>query len=46
MIKFLRKLGDIFPHQLKAEFEKLYKKLKEFEDDPYERRSFLYLDIL
>ncbi len=46
MIKFLRGLGDIYPHQLKTEFEKLYKKLKEFEDDPYERRSFLYLDIL
>ncbi len=46
MIKFLRRLGDIYPHQLKGEFEKLYKKLKEFEDDPYERRSFLYLDIL
>jgi hypothetical protein len=46
MIKFLRGLGDIYPHQLKSEFEKLYKKLKEFEDDPYERRSFLYLDIL
>ncbi|MEM7086829.1 MAG: hypothetical protein AAF489_11640 [Bacteroidota bacterium] len=46
MIKFLRGLGDIYPHQLKGEFEKLYKKLKEFEDDPYERRSFLYLDIL
>lgn len=46
MIKFLRGLGDIYPHELKAEFEKLYHKLKEFEDDPYERRSFLYLDIL
>jgi hypothetical protein len=46
MIKFLRRLGDIYPHQLKGEFENLYKKLKEFEDDPYERRSFLYLDIL
>ncbi|MEL6811229.1 MAG: hypothetical protein AAFP76_07835 [Bacteroidota bacterium] len=46
MIKFLRGLGDIYPHQLKAEFEKLYKKLKPFEDHPYERRSFLYLDIL
>jgi len=46
MIKFLRGLGDIYPHELKKEFEKLYHKLKEFEDDPYERRSFLYLDIL
>ena len=46
MIKFLRRLGEIYPHELKAEFKKLYDKLKEFEDDPYERRSFLYLDIL
>jgi len=46
MIKFLRGLGDIYPHELKSEFKKLYVKLKEFEDDPYERRSFLYLDIL
>lgn len=46
MIKFLRGLGTIYPHELKGEFKKLYDKLKEFEDDPYERRSFLYLDIL
>lgn len=46
MIKFLRGLGDIYPHQLKREFEKLYTTLKEYEEDPYERRSFLYLDIL
>jgi len=46
MIKFLRGLGDIYPHELKREFKKLHEKLKEFEEDPYERRSFLYLDIL
>ena len=46
IIAFLRGLGTIYPHQLKAEFVKLYKKLKAYEDDPYERRSFLYLDIL
>ncbi|NNM22895.1 MAG: hypothetical protein HKO54_05020 [Flavobacteriaceae bacterium] len=46
MIRFIRQLGDIYPHQLKAEFIKLHENLKQFEDDPYERRSFLYLDIL
>jgi len=46
MIKFLRALGDIYPHQIKNEFKKLHAKLKEFEDHPYERRAFLYLDII
>ncbi len=46
MIKFLRGLGDIYPHQLKGEFQKLYDTLLPLEEDPYERRSFLYLDIL
>ena len=46
MIRFLRSLGDIFPHELKDSFKKLHKELKQYEDDPYERRAFLYLDIL
>ena len=46
MIKFLRRLGDIFPHEVKGEFIKLHKKLKQFEDDPYQSRAFLYLDII
>ena len=46
MIRFVRGLGDIYPHELKTAFKKLYKELKEYENDPYERRSFLYLDIL
>ena len=46
MIDFLKGLGDVYPHQLKNEFVKLYEKLKLYEDDPYERRSFLYLDFL
>ncbi len=45
-IKFLRGLGDIYPHEVKGEFTKLHKKLKEFEDDPYQSRAFLYLDII
>jgi hypothetical protein len=46
MIKFLRSLGDIYPHEIKNAFKELHAKLKPFEDDPYERRAFLYLDIL
>ena len=46
MIQFLRNLGDIYPHEIKSEFKKLHAKLKALEDDPYERRSFLYLDII
>ncbi|APY11445.1 hypothetical protein BWZ22_09380 [Seonamhaeicola sp. S2-3] len=45
-IKFLRNLGDIYPQDVKNEFIKLHKKLKEFENDPYESRAFLYLDII
>ncbi len=46
MIKFLRNLPEISPLDIKDEFRKLYNKLKEYEDHPYERRAFLYLDIL
>ena len=46
MIKFLRSLGDIYPHELKAAFQKLYDRLKVYENHPYEKRAFLYLDIL
>ena len=46
MIKFLRKLGQIYPGELRAKFQKLYDALKPLEDHPYEKRPFLYLDIL
>jgi len=46
MIKFLRGLGDIYPSELKNEFHNLYIELKKYEDHPYEKRAFLYLDIL
>ncbi|GMN09069.1 hypothetical protein MTsPCn9_04750 [Croceitalea sp. MTPC9] len=46
MIKFLRSLGDIYPNELRKEFLKLYSELKKYEDHPYEKRAFLYLDIL
>ncbi len=46
MIKFVRNLGDIYPHELKGAFIELHTTLKQFENDPYERRAFLYLDLL
>ena len=46
MIKFLRNLGNIYPHELKDEFQKLYNELRKYEDHPFEKRAFLYLDIL
>ena len=46
MIKFIRGLQDIYPHDLKKAFKKLHQTLKTYEDHPYERRAFLYLDII
>jgi len=46
MLQFLREVTDIYPHQIKKAFKNLYNKLKEYEDHPYEKRAFLYLDIL
>ena len=46
MIKFLRNLGGIYPHELKGQFQKLHTELKKYEDHPYEKRAFLYLDII
>jgi len=46
MIKFLRNLGNIYPNELRNEFQKLHTELKKYEDHPYEKRAFLYLDII
>jgi hypothetical protein len=43
---FLRKIPQIHNNQLKNEFIDLRKKLIKFQQDPYERRAFLYLDII
>ncbi|RCS27835.1 hypothetical protein DUT90_03065 [Polaribacter sp. WD7] len=42
----IRDLSDVFPHEIKNEFKKIHTKLKVFENHPYEKRAFLYLDIL
>jgi len=36
----------VFYYKIASEFKKLHKKLKEFENDPYQSRAFLYLDII
>src|SRR5690606_20380661 len=46
MIKFLRNLPNVSPLEIKDEFRKLHATLKQYEDHPYERRAFLYLDII
>lgn len=46
MIKFLRNLGNIYPHELRSAFQQLHTELKKYEDHPYEKRAFLYLDII
>ena len=45
-ITFLRNLSNIYPHELKGAFASLHKELKVYEDHPYEKRSFMYLDII
>ena len=42
----IRDLSDVFPHEIKNEFKKIHAKLRVFENHPYEKRAFLYLDIL
>ncbi len=45
-IDFLRNLSNIYPHELKNAFIDLHKELKVFENHPYEKRSFMYLDMI
>jgi hypothetical protein len=46
ILNFLRKLSDIDPSELKNAFKKLHDKLKTLEDNPFEKRAFLYLDLI
>ena len=46
IFRFLRKLPKIREKELKGEFIKLKEKLEKVRTDPYERRPFLYLDII
>jgi len=46
MILFLKNLNNIYPQDLKKAFIKLYNELKVYENHPFEKRAFLYLDVL
>ena len=46
IIRFLKNLSEIYPTELKRVFKKLYEELLVFRDHPYEKRAFLYLDII
>ena len=46
ILNFIRKTPLMTKKDLKIEFKKLRAKLIQFQDDPYEKRPFLYLDII
>ena len=46
IFRFLRRTPRMFKHELKDRFQELHDKLVKLQDDPYERRAFLYLDII
>lgn len=46
ILLFLRRLSDIEPDELITEFKKLHKKFLDLADDPFEKRPFLYLDLI
>jgi len=46
ILKFLRKVPSMHKSQLKKEFIALKNQLKKIEKDPYEKRAYLYLDII
>ena len=46
LIQFIRELGSVYPQDLKEKFRALHGQLLPLEEDYYERRSFLYLDVL
>ncbi|GAB3238381.1 hypothetical protein GCM10027346_30920 [Hymenobacter seoulensis] len=46
IFQFLRNLGDVAPSQLKEAFIQLKDKLVRIAENPFERRPFLYLDII
>ena len=45
-ITSIKDLSDVYPHEIKNEFKKIHTRLKKYENHPYEKRAFLYLDIL
>ncbi|MDO6437612.1 hypothetical protein Q4534_09350 [Cyclobacterium sp. 1_MG-2023] len=46
MMHFIRNLSRIYDHELKGAFIQLRNKLIVYENHPFEKRAFLYLDII
>ena len=46
ILKYLKGLENIYPGEIKGFLRNLHSELKKYEDDPYEKRAFLYLDII
>lgn len=46
IFRFLRKIPRMRANELRGEFIRLRDKLRKLENDPFERRPFLYLDII
>ena len=46
LMQFLGSLSQISPLEIKNEFRKFHAVLKPYENHPFERRAFLYLDLL
>ncbi len=46
MMVFVRSLGKIYDYELKQAFISLRERLKPYENHPFEKRAFLYLDII
>tara|TARA_B100000575_G_scaffold167761_1_gene134215 strand:+ start:64 stop:1545 length:1482 start_codon:yes stop_codon:yes gene_type:complete len=46
ILRYLNGLENIYPGEIKGFLRSLHSELKKFEDDPYEKRAFLYLDII
>lgn len=46
IIRFLKNLNSIYPGDIKKEFVKMRKRFIELEKNKYEKRAFLYLDII
>ena len=46
ILTFLRKLSHLEPNELKNAFKHLHGKLLSLQDNPFEKRAFLYLDLI
>ncbi|MGL2986062.1 hypothetical protein ACSVH5_00555 [Flavobacterium sp. RSSA_27] len=46
IIRFMKNLNNIFPSDIKKEFVKMKERFEILEQNTYEKRAFLYLDII